>query len=212
MFVIQNLDFTIDNFNLKINELKLSEKKINAIMGPSGSGKTTLFQILIGIYQPKNWSWNLNHIEMHKLNIDERQLGVVFQHNELFPHLTAAENIQLIMKSRNANSKQDQAQLEKYKENLKLDQCWLTRAENLSGGEAQRVSLLRAVMSKPRLLLLDEPFSALDSELKAEARKVTAEVIRNLNIPTLLITHDLEDAKSLDAQIIRIQQGRLIQD
>ncbi len=212
MFVIQNLDFTIDNFNLKINELKLSEKKINAIMGPSGSGKTTLFQILIGIYQPKNWSWSLNHIEMHKLNIDERQLGVVFQHNELFPHLTAAENIQLIMKSRNANSKQDQVQLEKYKENLKLDQCWLTRAENLSGGEAQRVSLLRAVMSKPRLLLLDEPFSALDSELKAEARKVTAEVIRNLNIPTLLITHDLEDAKSLDAQIIRIQQGRLIQD
>ncbi len=210
MFVIKNLDFTVDNFNLKIDVLDLSEHKITAVMGPSGSGKTTLFQVLIGIYQPQNWQWNLNQIEMHNLNIEHRQLGVVFQKNELFPHLSAAENIKLIMKSRNANSKQDQQLLEKYKTDLKLENCWLTRAENLSGGEAQRISLLRAVMSKPRLLLLDEPFSALDSELKSEARKITADVIKNLNIPTLLVTHDLEDAKSLGANILRLHQGRLV--
>ncbi len=210
MFVIKNLDFTVDNFNLKIDVLDLSEHKITAVMGPSGSGKTTLFQVLIGIYQPQNWQWNLNQIEMHNLNIEHRQLGVVFQKNELFPHLSAAENIKLIMKSRNANSKQDQQLLEKYKSDLKLENCWQTRAENLSGGEAQRISLLRAVMSKPRLLLLDEPFSALDSELKSEARKITADVIKNLNIPTLLVTHDLEDAKSLGANILRLHQGRLV--
>ena len=210
MFVIKNLDFTIDKFNLKIDMLDLSKCKITAVMGPSGSGKTTLFQVLIGIYQPQSWYWNLNGIQMHELNIDQRQLGVVFQKNELFPHLTAAENIYLIMKARNANSKQDQQQLEKYKTDLKLENCWQTRAENLSGGEAQRISLLRAVMSKPRVLLLDEPFSALDSELKSEARKITADVIKNLNIPTLLVTHDLEDAKSLDANILRLHQGRLV--
>ncbi len=210
MFLIENLDFEIDGFNLKIDRLDLSGHKVSAIMGPSGSGKTTLFQTLIGIYRPLNWSWKLNGRQMSQLNIEERNLGVVFQNHELFPHLTAEKNIHLIMKSRGCDSENDFKLLEQFKIDLQLKSCWLTRAGNLSGGEAQRVSLLRAMMSRPSALLLDEPFSALDVELKDEARRLTLFMIQQLDVPTLLITHDRQDAQALGAHIVQIKNGRLV--
>ncbi len=210
MFIIENLDFEIDGFRLQVNRLDLSAHKISAIMGPSGAGKTTLFQTLIGIYQPQNWSWLLNGREMSKLKIEERNLGVVFQNHELFPHLSAAENIHLVMKSRGSETSKDFQQLEQFKNDLKLQACWKTKAGNLSGGESQRVSLLRAVMSRPSALLLDEPFSALDSDLKTEARRLTAFMVQQLEVPTLLITHDVDDAKALGAHIVHIDNGCIV--
>ncbi len=209
MNVIKNLDFKLDQFHLEIKELVLSNHKIVAIMGPSGSGKSTFFNTLIGIHQPINWSWILNGQEMANLDIDKRNLGVVFQKYELFPNLTAEENIKITMQARKANQDSDQERLEKFKKDLRLESCWHTKAEKLSGGEAQRIALLRAVLSRPRMLLLDEPFSALDSELKAEARKLTAQIISQLDVPTLLITHDQEDAQALGAHIVRLENGRL---
>ncbi len=210
MFVIKNLDFKIDNFHLKIDHFDLSNHKIVALMGPSGSGKSTFFNILIGLYKPINWSWIFNGRQFAGLNMDQRQLGIVFQKNELFPHLTAEENVKIVMKSRNVQLETDFVRLEKYKSVLKLNNCWLTRADKLSGGEAQRVSLLRAVMSRPVLLLLDEPFSSLDADLKVEARKMTSDLVREAGIPTLLITHDIEDANALGASIRRMNQGRIL--
>lgn len=204
---IKNLDFIIDGFQLKIDSLDLTNNKVNAIMGPSGSGKTTLFNVLIGIYKPKNWSWVIAGKEMTNLEIDQRQLGIVFQRPELFPHLTTEKNIQLVMQARKNENSESLQKLEKYKDILKLKKCWNTLAQNLSGGEAQRVSLLRAVMSNPLALLLDEPFSALDVELKSEVRKLTSLVIEELQIPTLLITHDILDANAMNANIVRIQNG-----
>lgn len=210
MFIIENLDFKIDKFNLKIDKLDLSEFKISAIMGPSGSGKTTLFQTLIGIYQPQNWSWLLNGRQMAKLKIEERNLGVVFQNHELFPRLTAKQNIHIVMTARGCDRAEDFARLEKFKTDLKLQNCWETMAENLSGGESQRISLLRAIMSNPTALLLDEPFSALDAELRDEARKLTYQVVQQLAVPTVLITHDIEDAKALNAHIVHLHNGCIV--
>lgn len=210
MFLIENLNFEIDGFTLHVDKLDLSNHKVAAIMGPSGAGKTTLFQTLIGIYQPQRWSWLLNGCQMSDLKIDERNLGVVFQKHELFPHMTAAENIQIVMKARGAISDADIETMNLFKKKLKLDSCWNTRAENLSGGEAQRISLLRAIMSKPTMLLLDEPFSALDAELKDEARRLTAEVITQLDLRTLIITHDVEDAKALNAHVVHINNGHIV--
>ena len=204
---IKNINFILDDFQLKIDSLDLTKNRINAIMGPSGSGKTTLFNILIGIYKPNNWSWTIDNKEMTHLEIDQRQLGIVFQKPELFPHLTTEKNIQLVMQARKNESSDSFQKLEKYKDILRLKNCWNTLAKNLSGGEAQRVSLLRAVMSNPLALLLDEPFSALDVELKNEVRKLTSLVVEELKIPTLLITHDILDAKALNANVVRIQNG-----
>lgn len=210
MLIIENLNFEIDGFILNVKHLDLSGHKISAIMGPSGAGKTTLFHTLVGLYQPKNWSFKLNQIEMSHLKIEDRNLGIVFQNHELFPHLTAEENILIVMQARKADSKADFDRREKFKKDLKLEFCWKTKAENLSGGEAQRISLLRALISKPKMLLLDEPFSSLDTEIKIEARKLTSDLIQELDIPTLLITHDLDDARALNAHVVNIKNGVII--
>jgi len=210
MLIIKNLDFKIGNFSLKIDKLDLSSNKVTALMGPSGAGKTTLFNILVGIHQPVKWSCLLNGREISNLKIEQRGLGVAFQNHELFPHLTAEKNIQIVMQARQANQKSDQEQLEKYKIDLQLQTCWQTQASKLSGGEAQRVSLLRALMSKPSMLLLDEPFSALDSALKDDARQLIIKIIHSLEIPTLLITHEVTDAEILSAHIVNLKNGKII--
>ncbi len=209
MSLIQNLALKFDQFKLEIPELHIPDKGVTAFWGPSGSGKTTLFKTLIGIYQPLGWSWNFKDELLSSMDVGERRLGVVFQNYELFSHLTAAENINLILSSRNQIA--DQSKLvETYKIKLNLNNCWQTRAENLSGGEKQRVALLRALICRPRLLLLDEPFSALDPDLRSEARALVKSVLTDLEIPIYLITHDPADVTALAHTIIELQQGRIV--
>ncbi len=210
MSLIKNLNFTADGFQIDIPHLEFSDQGVTAITGHSGSGKTTFFKILLGLYQPKNWSWTLHNTEMSDLNLNERQLGVVFQSYELFPHMTAEENITLIMQSRGNLNKLALEMLEHFKHTLKLEKCWKTKAKNLSGGEQQRVALLRAVLSKPQLLLLDEPFSALDSEVKQEAYGLVQSVLGEIRVPALIITHNILEAKLFTSDIIEFKNGKIV--
>lgn len=210
MSKISHLDFTTDGFRLHIPHLEFSDQGVTAITGHSGSGKTTFFKILLGLYQPTGWSWLLHGQEMSHLSMSERQLGVVFQSYELFPHLTAEENITLIMRSRQNFDRAAQAMLAHFRQVLKLDQCWNTKAKNLSGGEQQRVSLLRAILSKPQLILLDEPFSALDPEVKQEAYSLVQSVLSEIRVPALMITHNIEEAHLFTKHIIEFKNGKIV--
>jgi ABC-type sugar transport system ATPase subunit len=209
MSVIKNLNFTTDGFQIDIPHLEFSDEGVTAITGHSGSGKTTFFKILLGLYQPQNWSWILHQNEMSHLNLNERGLGVVFQSYELFPHLTAEENITLVMKARDNLSKESLEILKHFKQTLKLEKCWNTKAKNLSGGEQQRVALLRAVLSKPQLVLLDEPFSALDHEVKQEAYGLVQSVLNEIRVPALIITHNISEAKLFTSHIIEFKNGKI---
>ncbi len=206
-----NLQFEADHFNLKIDELEIPDQGVTAFWGPSGSGKTTLFKTLIGLYRPKNWSWIYKEIHLHELSLSDRRLGVVFQNYELFPHLTAEENIQLVMKSRYNKDELATAfqRCETFKQRLQLQSCWNTKTEKISGGEKQRVSFLRALLSRPRLLLLDEPFSALDPHLRKEARSLLKTVLEEIDLPVYLITHDEADVEALAQQRIELEKGRI---
>lgn len=210
MATIKNLNYQIGQFNLQIPELEIKEREITLIMGPSGSGKTTLFNLITGVISDRNWQCVVAGVDIAKLPIEQRQLGVVFQSYELFPHLTAKENIELVMKSRQNLSSEAQTQLQEFKEILGLDRCWETRAQNLSGGEKQRVSFLRALMSKPRLLLLDEPFSALDEDNKSEARTLLKQVLEKTQITTLMISHDPADSKIFGPTVIKLAHGKIV--
>lgn len=204
----------MDDFELNIPELLIPEKGITAILGSSGSGKTTFLKTLIGLYQPHGWSWTFKGETLSALDIGARRLGVVFQGYDLFPHLTAEENINLVLKARNSEKAARalaQNKVEKYISQLNLESCRHTRAQNLSGGEKQRVALLRALVSNPRILLLDEPFSALDTDLRSEARLLVKEVLSHLDIPVYLVTHDKEDVSSLAENVIHLKNGKLIQ-
>jgi ABC-type sugar transport system ATPase subunit len=207
---IKNLNYSVDKFSLTIPDLIFKENQITLISGPSGSGKTTLFNLLIGTLTTPNWSFIVDGVELSQAKLSERKLGVVFQNYELFPHLTAEENITIVMQSRENLSPASLKQLQDFKIKLKLEHCWSTRAQNLSGGEKQRVALLRAVMSQPRLLLLDEPFAALDESNRHEAREIVQQVLNELKITTLLISHDEKDLQIFGANVVRLDHGRVV--
>ncbi len=211
MSKISHLVFEQDSFRLEIPDLEIPDTGVMAITGHSGSGKTTFFKILLGLVQPEApWSWKFNGSEMATMPISERNLGVVFQSYELFPHLTAEENITLIMKSRDNWSEESQKKLNYYKNKLKLEACWETLGRNLSGGEQQRVALLRAVLSRPKMILLDEPFSALDQALKQEAYALVRDVLREAELPALMITHNSDEAKYFTSHIIEFKNGKIV--
>lgn len=210
MFEVKNLNMTFGDFELQCHDLKFPTSGITAIRGPSGSGKTTFFRILSGEIHTKNWSWTLDGVNMSDLDMSERRLGIVFQSYDLFPNLTAVQNIEIVMQARKNTTSEAKQKLQSYKDKLGLDKCWNTRAESLSGGEQQRTALLRAVMSNPRYLLLDEPFSALNPELREESRKLVAELIRDSKIGALLITHDERDVQAIADREIQILDGKFI--
>jgi len=210
LIFLKNLAYERDSFKLEIPFLEFKYNSFNVIIGPSGAGKTTLFNLIIGLLHDERWSFMIDGEELVQKPIEKRQLGVVFQNYELFPHLSAQDNILIVMKSRNNYNAETVQLLDQYKLQLNLDKCWYTLAENLSGGEKQRVALLRAVMSQPKLLLLDEPFSALDENNRNESRQLIKKFVTDLKLTTLLITHDQKDVEIFGDKVIRLLDGRLV--
>lgn len=211
MSLIKNLLYREGDFSLSIPQLELADEGVTSIQGPSGSGKTTLFNILTGILPVNGWSWSFKGEDLAKLSIAERRLGVVFQGYELFPHLSAAENVEIVAAARSQGINSSiREKILQYKLKLQLEKCWDTKASKLSGGEKQRVAFLRAVVSNPRLLLLDEPFSALDPNLRSESRAMLREFLNEISVPVLLITHDAEDVRVLAQHHLKISDGRIV--
>jgi len=214
-----NLDLC---FQLQATDPIPLEVKINcqpgelvALLGPSGSGKTTLLRSLAGLYtQAKGqiYSGKTCWLDSDKgilLAPEKRQLGMVFQSYALFPHLSALDNLLIPLK----NLPRKQA--------LKLAQEWLERVHlkgledrkpaELSGGQRQRVALARALIARPRALLLDEPFSAVDQATRQKLRRELALLRQEIAVPTLLVTHDLEEALQLADRICVLHHGQVLQ-
>ena len=211
MSLVENLKFKYSSgdFNLNIPRWEIPDQGITALMGPSGSGKSTLFRILIGLEPCSHFNWVMDGVDLAELPVEKRGLGVVFQNFQLFPHLTAKKNIIFAAKARKIEKKRALDKLEELVTSLKLGDCLNTRAALLSGGEKQRTSLARALMSEPKFLFLDEPFNALDAELREESRQLVKRIIEENDIPTLLITHDIEDVKALAQTCFDMDMGEI---
>ena len=195
-------------FKINIPDWEISDHGITALWGPSGSGKTSVFRLLIGLEPCPALEWNFGAEDLAQMSIPQRRLGVVFQTLELFPHMTAEENILFAARARSVADAP--ARLAELAADLRITHCLKRKAALLSGGEAQRVALARAVIAHPRFLFLDEPFSSLDAELRVEARALVRKVIDKLAIPTLLITHDEGDLQALATSVVKIRDGRLV--
>ncbi len=211
MSFIKNLQYSIEDFKLAADNLEIPDKGITVLMGPSGSGKSTFLNILIGLEKPQSFTWIYEGVDLSQLPIEERRMGVVFQSYDLFPHMTAEENIMIVLKARHTKPKQIEMleQLQMMKQQLKIEKCWQTKAAHLSGGEKQRVALLRAVVSNPRILLLDEPFAALDESMREESRLLVKEFIHLVGVPAMLVTHDAGDVKALATNLLIIENGQI---
>jgi ABC-type sugar transport system ATPase subunit len=169
-----------------------------------------VFRLLMGLEPCPGLVWKFGGEDLAKLPAPERRLGVVFQNLELFPHMTAAENVLFAAKARKIGDKEAKGRLQDLAEELRMNSYLQRQARVLSGGEAQRVALARAVIAQPRFLFLDEPFSSLDAELRGEARALVKKLITRLKIPTLLVTHDSEDLRELADKVVKIQNGKLV--
>ncbi|MBA8880439.1 ABC transporter ATP-binding protein [Phyllobacterium myrsinacearum] len=184
-----------------------------AIVGPSGSGKTTLLRLIGGFEAPDSGQMTLNGeiladgpaiVPAHR-----RSVGFVTQDGSLFPHLTIADNIGFGLDKRNPDRPQRILEL---MDMVELDTVMLgRRPHQLSGGQQQRVSLARALARQPKLMLLDEPFSALDTGLRENMRKAVAAVLKQAGITTILVTHDQAEALSFADQVAVMRQGKLVQ-
>lgn len=211
MSLVKNLKHDYGDFKLDIPEWTILDEGITALWGPSGSGKTSVFRHLIGLETNPGMSWIFKNEDLAKLSIPNRRLGVVFQTLDLFPHLSAQENILFAADARKVPRARAEENLDKWTELLKMQKFLNRKAAVLSSGEKQRVALARALMGEPRVLMLDEPFSALDEVMREEARGLLKDLINEEKIPTLMITHDPRDLEALASQISRIHNGRIFQ-
>lgn len=191
------------------------QDELIVLVGPSGSGKTTLLRSIAGLYQPacsyircagNIWSDNKNNINQPA---QMRRTGFVFQHYALFPHLTVAKNIELAC---NHIPGQDKAEyIDHMLQLVNLDGLKQRFPNQLSGGQQQRVALARALAREPLILLLDEPFSAVDQVTRRKLRRELARLRQKLNIPIVLVTHDLDEARMLADRMCILHDGMILQ-
>lgn len=212
MSVIRNLIQDYNNFKLDIPFWEILDNGITGLSGPSGSGKTTLMKILIGIEENKNFIWEFKGINLAKLSIEKRGIGIVFQSLDLFPHMTAIDNILFAAQARGLSHDHAKNELQKLETFLNMSQFLNKNVKKISGGEKQRVAIARALISKPRVMILDEPFTALDKKLKVEVRKLIKDLISSYQIPTILISHDEEDLNTLANKITYIENGKIVNE
>ena len=194
--------------------LDVADGESVVVVGPSGSGKTTLLRLIAGLEQPDRgeiWLEGRRVAEPGRNTVaaHERRVGFVFQDLALWPHLSVRGNLEFVVASA-AISKPQRA--ERIKDTLRLCHIEPVLADRyphqLSGGEQQRVALARALVGSPRLLLLDEPFSSLDRELRVTLRSELATLQRQLRVTTVYVTHDAEDAAALADRTVTMRDGR----
>jgi sulfate transport system ATP-binding protein len=184
---------------------------ILALLGPSGSGKTTLLRIIAGLETPDSGGIYYDGEEVTRRPARDRQVGFVFQHYALFRHLSVFENIAFGLRVRGWPAEQVLHRVSELLDLLRLEGLEQRRPGQLSGGQRQRVALARALAAQPRVLLLDEPFGALDARVRQELRRWLRRLHETVRVTTLFVTHDQEEAFEVADQVAILHQGRIEQ-
>ena len=210
---VQNLrkkfgDFTaVDGVSFDVKDGRLA-----ALLGPSGGGKSTILRIIAGLETADDGAVDLDGNRVDHLHTRKRDVGFVFQHYALFRHMTVAENIGFGLKVRGVKAVDRQLRVDRLLELVGLVGFQKRMPHELSGGQRQRVALARALAPEPRLLLLDEPFGAVDAKVREELGRWLRRMHDDLHVTSIFVTHDREEAFSLADQVMIINEGRLEQD
>ena len=207
---IQNLKKTYPEFELSI-DLTINAGELVSIVGPSGCGKSTTLSLITGLIEPDSGTVVIDGEDISPLPVWERNIGFVFQNYALFPHMDVQKNIAYGLKLAGKSAASIRREVESLLGTVQLDGYGSRDVTNLSGGEQQRIALARAVAPKPHLLLLDEPLSALDAKLRISLRKEIQRIHRELELTTLYVTHDQEEALAISDRIVVMNGGRVEQ-
>ncbi len=214
--IVQNIAKRYARFPA-LNDVSLTVEpgEFLALLGPSGSGKTTLLRVVAGLETPDAGRVEFEGEDFLAMSAHERRIGMVFQHYALFRHMSVARNIAFGLRVRPAGRRPLAAEIDRTVERLlslvQLDGLGARFPAQLSGGQQQRVALARALAIDPRLLLLDEPFGALDAKVRKELRRWLRRVHDETGITTIFVTHDQEEAMDLADRVVVLREGRVEQ-
>ena len=190
---------------------EVPEGELVALLGPSGGGKSTVLRIIAGLEQPDSGHVHLDGTHVNHLPPRERKVGFVFQHYALFRHMTVAENIGFGLKVRGVSSAERRKRVDELLSIMGLHGLGDRLPSGLSGGQRQRVALARSLAPRPRLLLLDEPFAAVDAKVREELRVWLRRMHDDVGVTSLFVTHDQDEAFALAERVLIINGGRLEQ-
>jgi ABC-type Fe3+/spermidine/putrescine transport system ATPase subunit len=195
--------------------LTVAARESVVVLGPSGCGKTTLLRVIAGLDVPDEgeiWLGNVQAAGPRRSAVPphRREIGFVFQDLALWPHLTVAGNLQFVLDASKVPRVERRRRIDDALKLVRIDGFASRFPHELSGGEQQRVALARALIGSPRLLLLDEPLSSLDAELRAAMRSELARLQRTLALTTVYVTHDRDDAAVLADRVIEMRAGRIV--
>lgn len=207
MLEIKNLSMTYDSKPLltKLN-LNIETGEIVALTGPSGSGKTTLLRCIAGLESPTSGSIHLNNQDITRRPAHLRRVGLVFQDNQLFPHLNVGQNIGYALKIQRVAKQAIKVRVEEALDLVGLGHLINREVTNLSGGEAKRVAVARAIVADPEVLLLDEPLSGLDTQLHGRLLEDLKSLLLSRGTTTLHVTHDLQEAATIASRVVDLRQ------
>lgn len=210
MLKLQNIKKSFDKKEvLKDISIEVDDGEIVSILGPSGCGKTTLLNIILGLTNPDSGEINFNGEDITKVPMEKRGFNIVFQDYALFPNLNAYQNITYGLKNKPGISTQEE--IDDFINLLGLKEHLNKKIEQLSGGQKQRVALARTLVMKPKILLLDEPLSALDGVIKESIKERIKTIAKEFNLTIIIVTHDPEEALTLSDKVLIINQGKISQ-
>lgn len=196
----------VNNLNLTINS-----GDFVSILGPSGCGKSTTLFMLAGLIQPTSGQIIINDKDITHLKADSRNIGMVFQDYALYPHMTVYNNISFPLKMKGLSKREIKERVESAAKLVEIESYLNRLPKELSGGQQQRVAIARAIVREPEILLLDEPLSNLDARLRMTMREEVRALQQRLNITTLFVTHDQEEALSISDKIVMLNEGKMLQ-
>ncbi|WP_324730055.1 ABC transporter ATP-binding protein [Lysinibacillus fusiformis] len=210
MLELKNISKSYKNKQVLVDiNVTIKSGEIISLLGPSGCGKTTLLNIILGLAEQTGGQLIYNGQDISKQSMQERGFNIVFQDFALFPHLNAYDNIVYGLK--NKNSQMSKEEVQEYIDFLELTPHLHKRMHELSGGQKQRVSIARTLVMQPKILLLDEPLSALDGVIKESIKERIKSIAREFNLTTIIVTHDPEEALTLSDKVLIINEGTVAQ-
>lgn len=200
----------LNDLNFKINKGELF-----VLIGPSGSGKTTTLKLINRLIEQTDGDIYFNGVKLKEYNLRELRLGIgyVLQEIALFPNLTVFENISIIPEMKNMNKKEikDKSKFLLQKVGLNPEEYMYRYPRELSGGERQRIGILRAIIANPKVLLMDEPFSALDPISRVQLQDLIKDIHKEFGITIVFVTHDIQEAIKLGDRICIMKNGKIVQ-
>jgi len=210
---VNNLRKTFDRDEvLKGVSFTVESGKFLSLLGPSGCGKSTILRIICGLETPDSGEVLVDGVDVTKVRPEKRNIGLVFQNYALFPSMNVAKNVGYGLKMQKVPEKEIHERVQEALALVKLPDYGSRRIHQLSGGEQQRIALARALVTRPSILLLDEPLSALDRKVRAEMQYEIRNIQREIGTTTVFVTHDQEEALTMSDQIILMNKGCIEQE